>query len=46
MIARILATLALPLSLASGAAAQAPAPPQPSAPAELPFIGTVSAAEP
>lgn len=46
MIARILATLALPLSLASGAAAQAPAPPQPSAPAELPFIGTVSAADP
>ena len=48
MITRLLATLALPLSLASAAAAQAPAPPtaQSSPPTELPFIGSVSAADP
>lgn len=48
MITRILATLVLPLSLASGAVAQAPAaaPAQPTSTAELPFIGTVSAADP
>lgn len=46
MIARILATLALPLSLASGAVAQAPAASQPNSTAELPFIGSVSAADP
>jgi gamma-glutamyltranspeptidase/glutathione hydrolase len=56
MITRILATFALPLSLASGAVAQAPAaapvpepttaPAQPNSTVELPFIGSVSAADP
>ncbi len=46
MITRILATLVLPLSLASGAVAQAPAANQANSTAELPFIGTVSAADP
>jgi len=55
MITRLLATLALPLSLATGAVAQTstPAPRPASAPAiqsdaavALPFIGTVSAADP
>lgn len=46
MITRLLATLVLPLSLASGAVAQTPAPAQPASTAELPFIGSVSAADP
>ncbi|OBX20030.1 gamma-glutamyltransferase [Erythrobacter sp. QSSC1-22B] len=52
MITRLLATFALPLSLASGALAQSPdpapasAPVQPPSTAQLPFVGSVSAADP
>lgn len=46
MITRLLAVLALPLSLASGAVAQTSAPAQPTSTTALPFIGSVSAADP